>query len=116
METKEGYSLKNSIKERIWTEWKQIDWIIYKNCKIVHFEWKEYIISNNAVLTIQLTEICNANCSFCFNWITFYPLWSNKNDGLDRILDFCKVSEIENVGISWWEPTVNISNLINLET
>lgn len=105
----------NWIIEHIWIDWKYINWVLYKNCKIVSFEWNEYIVSNNAVLTIQLTDICNANCNFCFNWITFYPKWTSKNiDSIKRVLLFCETAWIESIAISWGEPTINISSLIDL--
>jgi hypothetical protein len=44
---------ENWIIDYIWPEWREIDWIFYKNSKLVSFEWKEYIVSNNATLTIQ---------------------------------------------------------------
>lgn len=104
------------VLEHIWEEWKYIDWVLYKNCKIVFFEWKEYIISNNAILTIQTTWYCNARCKFCFNWITFYPGTHQKvvSDYLKKVIDFAEVSEIWAVWISWGEPTINMYYIVSL--
>ena len=107
---------KDGILEYIWTEWKIIDGTFYKNCKIVLFEWRNYIISNNAVLTIQTTPFCNAKCKFCFNWITFYPNSHQRwlTEYLKKVIYFSQISEIKAVWISWWEPTMDTKYLISL--
>lgn len=93
---------QDGIYYRIGSEGKEIEGVIYKNAKLVSFEGQEYIVSNNAVLTIQQTEICDAACQFCFNGITFYPNQNTKivASELDRIIAFCKASDINSVTIS----------------
>lgn len=83
---------------------------------MVRFEGDDYIVSDKATLTIQMTGTCNANCGFCFNGITFYPNNNNKGIpmGLSRVLDFCVTSEIESVAISGGEPTVDVNSLMQL--
>lgn len=102
------------IKETAESEWFNIDWVTYKNSKLIQFEWREYIVSNKAILTIQVTEACNANCGFCFNGITFYPRWNFSKEhesSLDQVLAFCHVAGIKTVTLSWWEPTLHLWKL-----
>lgn len=107
---------QDGIYYRIGSEGKEIEGVVYKNAKLVSFEGQEYIVSNNAVLTIQQTEICDAACQFCFNGITFYPNQNTKivASELDRIIAFCKASDINSVTISGWEPTLDIKTLMGL--
>lgn len=108
--------LENGILEKIGSDWKLVNGVLYKNCKVVRFEGDDYIVSDKATLTIQMTGTCNANCGFCFNGITFYPNNNNKGIpmGLSRVLDFCVTSEIESVAISGGEPTVDVNSLMQL--
>ena len=109
-------SLNNGIVEYIWEDGKLIDWVLYKKCKIVNYNGWHFIVSNNAILTIQTAWYCNARCKFCFNWITFYPKSQQHSvtDYLKKVIDFAQVAEISAVGISWWEPTINAHYLVSL--
>lgn len=100
----------------IWEQWEIIRWVLYKNCRVLTFEWVEYIVSKNAILTLQLTELCNAGCHFCFNGVTFYPSWTidSTDQSFEKLLDFCKAAWVSSITFSGWEPTLEIWKLVEI--
>ena len=110
-------SSEDYILKRIGPEGQEIDGILYKNANIVRFEGKEYIVSHKAILTITVTEKCNAGCKFCFNGITNTPegpFVSTDDPNVQRIKRFVSLAGVEKVAYSGGEPTLNPQKLYEL--
>ena len=88
----------------------EIDGVRYRNFTVAEDNGLLYMVSHRAILTISLTPVCNAACSFCYNGITFFPyshrLKVNIGEELDRVLRFARNGSVQHVSLSGGEPTL----------
>ena len=68
---------------------------IYKNVRIVEFDEAYYVVSKKAILTLCLTSLCNADCKFCYNGISFFPTGDidPNSSTFQKILTFAEAGE-----------------------
>jgi len=94
-----------------------IDGVVYRNAEIIEYDKYVYIVSKKAVLTISITPICNAKCSFCYNGITFFPgvgVIDDSNSELLKVIDFSQAAGVRSVSISGGEPTLFPQQLLRI--
>lgn len=89
-------------------EWVSIAGFPYRNIRVTEFEGHVYLVSHKAVLTLNLTPVCNASCDFCYNGITFFPGHDTQGTPgeLSRMLDFAEAGGVKHVSLSGGEPTI----------
>lgn len=92
---------------------------IYQNCRILQYEDSNYLISNNMILTINCTAMCNAKCFFCYNLDTNIVgdkyVVSSKEE-FQKIVLFSIRAGIKIVTFTGGEPTINPDNLLKMIT
>lgn len=81
------------------------------------FEGECYAVNPNAILTINCTSKCNANCFFCYNASTFMrdkEYVPSVAPELLRVLRFARCANIQTAALSGGEPTLQPEALIQL--
>ena len=85
--------------------------------RLVAYEGRNYAVNPRAILTINCTAQCNAQCFFCYNRLTFLPsgeYCDSQSPELARAIKFARQSGISVASISGGEPTLSPQNLLCL--
>jgi predicted metal-dependent phosphoesterase TrpH len=89
---------------------REVEGVIYRNVTVAEESGYLYLVSHKAILTANLTPVCNANCQFCFNGITFFPFKDHFDDevqtALHRTLRFASHAGVRSISLSGGEPTL----------
>ena len=89
----------------------------YTKAKLVEFQHQKYAVNPNAILTINCTSKCNAQCFFCYNSFTFMradAYCCDQAPELDRAIQFATSAGISVASLSGGEPTICPEKLIRL--
>lgn len=88
----------------------------FRNCNVIEFDSKIYVVSHRAILTLVVASGCNAKCKFCSNEITFTPSGPYLRWGprLQRTASFALTAGVRKVAFTGGEPTLNPQGLIDL--
>lgn len=90
---------------------------VYTKANLVEFQGQRYAVNPNAILTINCTTQCNAQCFFCYNGLTFMRAGEYCCDDapeLDRAIRFARLAGITVAALSGGEPTICPEKLIRL--
>ncbi|MBC7768894.1 MAG: radical SAM protein [Phycisphaerales bacterium] len=94
-----------------------VDGVRYRNITVTPFDGAYYLVSSKATLTFNLTAVCNAACSFCFNGATFFPDVNSSaaqaSRSFERSVAFAQAGGVANVSFSGGEPTLLPAKLLN---
>lgn len=84
---------------------------------LVEDEGTYYAVNPNAILTINCTASCNADCFFCYNRQTFMRTGtyvSAEHPCLERAIRLARKAGIWRAGLSGGEPTLRPKELLPL--
>lgn len=90
---------------------------VFTRARLVEYDGKKYAVNPQAMLTINCTSRCNANCFFCYNRLTFmrdeaYVSWDTPQ--LERAMEFARRAGIRTVTLTGGEPTLDPKKLLGL--
>jgi hypothetical protein len=81
----------------------------HRNVRVLEHGDHIYLVSHKAILTVNLTPRCNANCGFCYNGITFFGGSGDLETdgaGFRETAEFARRGGLRNVSFSGGEPTL----------
>lgn len=90
---------------------------VFTKANLVEFDKKKYAVNPQAMLTINCTSRCNANCFFCYNRLTFMRdemYVACDSPKLERAMEFAWRSGIRTVTLTGGEPTLDQEKLLGL--